>query len=200
MIDAGITLKTLKDAINISDIKVVLMTHIHSDHFKSALIRSLFAQTDCIFYVGEFLVKEIKKVGVEDDRIIICEAGNIYKFGDYNFCPVILFHDVPNFGWRIKKGNYLHFHATDTFTLDGIEAIGYQSASIECNHHYETALELIEKAKEDGEFSHLQGALNSHLSVQKTIDFCKENKIGQLYPVHIGSSTKKQVIKALRAW
>jgi len=95
---------------------------------------------------------------------------------------------------------YKHFHATDTNTLDGIEANNYDSASIECNHEINKALAIIDEAEKNGEFTHLKGAINSHLSVDKTIKFCKENHIKKLYPVHIGSSTKKEVVEALKRW
>lgn len=122
------------------------------------------------------------------------------NFDGYKIAMVQAYHDVPNCGYRIMKDGFKHFHITDTNTLDGITAKNYDSASIECNHEINKALELIEEAKKNGEYSHLQGAINSHLSVDKVIKFCKENNIKKLYPVHIGNSTKKEVIKKLKEW
>jgi phosphoribosyl 1,2-cyclic phosphodiesterase len=199
MIDLGLSYTKTKPYCE--NVEFILLTHEHGDHFKSDTIRKVFVHHENIKFVcGEWLCEKLLKIGVEQDRIIVHEFGKVYKLGEYKISPIIAYHDVENCGYRIMKDGWKHFHITDTFTLDGIEAVGYQSASIECNHHYETALELIEKAKEDGEFSHLKGALNSHLAVHKTIEFCKENGIVKLYPIHIGSSTKQQVIQALKEW
>lgn len=206
MIDLGLsytkTLPNLRDITGIIDeVEFILLTHQHGDHFKSDTIRKISVYHENIKFVcGEWLREKLLKIGVESDRIIIVELGKVYQLGEYKISPVMAYHDVENCGYRIMKDGWKHLHITDTHTLDGIEAVGYQSASIECNHHYETALELIEKAKEDGEFSHLKGALNSHLEVNKTIELCKANGIVKLYPVHIGNSTKKEVIEALKAW
>ena len=43
------------------------------------------------------------------------------------------------------------------------------------------------------DFSHLRSAIYNHLSVDKVIEFCDDNNIGELTPVHIGSATKKEV-------
>lgn len=199
MIDLGLSYTKTKPYCE--EVEFILLTHIHGDHFNKDTIRKIFVNHEHIKFVcGEWLREKLLKIGVEPDRIIVHEFGKVYELGEHKISPVMAYHDVENCGYRIMKDGWKHFHITDTFTLDGIEAVGYQSASIECNHHYETALELIEKAKEDGEFSHLKGALNSHLAVNKTIEFCKTNGIEKLYPVHIGSSTKQQVIQALKEW
>jgi len=199
MIDCGLPYSKTKSYFE--EVEFVLLTHHHGDHLKDDTIRKIFVNHENIKFVcGEWLRDKLHKIGVVDSHIIVVEFGKVYQLGEYKISPVMAYHDVENCGYRIMKDGWKHLHITDTFTLDGIEAFGYQSASIECNHHYETALELIEKAKEDGEFSHLKGALNSHLAVNKTIEFCKENGIGKLYPVHIGNSTKKQVIQALKEW
>lgn len=199
MIDIGLSYSKTKPYCE--SVEYLLLTHEHGDHFKPDTIRKISVYHEHIKFVcGEWLREKLLKIGAEPDRIIVVEFGKVYQLGDYKISPVMAYHDVENCGYRIMKDGWKHFHITDTFTLDGIQAVGYQSASIECNHHYETALELIEKAKEDGAFSHLKGALNSHLAVHKTIEFCKANGIGQLFPVHIGNSTKKEVIKSLEEW
>lgn len=199
MIDLGLSYTKTKPYCE--NICYVLLTHIHGDHFNKDTIRKLFINHDHIKFVcGEWLREKLLRVGVDEDRIIVVEFGKVYELGKYKISPIIAYHDVENCGYRIMKDGYKHIHITDTVSLEGIEAVNYNSASIECNHHYERALELIEEAKENDEFSHLKGAMNSHLAVHKTIDFCKENNIKKLFPIHIGGSTKKEVIESLRAW
>lgn len=199
MIDLGLSYSKTKE--HLSDVTHILLTHIHGDHLNMTTVRKIFVAHENIKFVcGQWLIEKLIKSGVDKDRILPIEFGKVYQLGDYKISPIIAYHDVENCGYRILLENKKHLHITDTCTLDGIDAKGYDSASIECNHEVNRALELIAEAKDNGEFSHLQGAMNSHLSVDKTIQFCKGNGIKKLYPVHIGSSTKNEVIEALRRW
>lgn len=197
MIDAGLPYSKIKN--HIKNVKYVLLTHIHGDHFNASAIRKIVVDVEPIFICGEWLHKELLNIA-NPENILVCDFGKAIEILDYKIAMVEAYHDVPNCGYRIMQNGHKHLHITDTNTLDGIEAKGYHSASIECNHEINKALELIQEAKENGEFSHLKGALNSHLSVNKTIQFCKDNGIKKLYPVHIGSSTKKEVVEALKRW
>lgn len=199
MIDLGLSYAKVKN--DLDDISHILLTHIHGDHFKPATIRKVFVNHENITFVcGEWLREKLLEVGVDEDRILVVDFGKVYDLGTCKISPVLAYHDVENCGYRILKDGYKHFHITDTFTLDGIEAMNYDSASIECNHDYNRALELIDEAKENDEFSHLQNAIKNHLAVHKTIEFCKRNSIKKLIPIHVGSSTKKEVVSALKVW
>lgn len=199
MIDLGLPYSKTKEYLE--DVTHILLTHIHGDHLNMTTARKIFVAHEKIkFICGQWLIEKLLKSGVDKSRIILLEFGKVYQLGNYKISPVMAYHDVENCGYRILFNGKKHLHITDTCTLDGIEAKGYNSASIECNHERERALQLIEEAKDNDEFSHLRGAINSHLSVDKTIQFCKDNEIKKLYPVHIGSSTKKEVIEVLKRW
>lgn len=199
MIDLGLSYTKIKPYCE--EVDYILLTHNHGDHFNKDTIRKVFVNHENIKFVcGQWLINKLLKIGIELDQIIVVEFGKVYELGEYKICPIIAYHDVENCGYRILFNSKKHIHITDTCSLDGISAEGYDSASIECNHHYETALQIIDEAKENDQFSHLKGAINSHLSVDKTIRFCKENIIKKLYPIHIGNSTRKQVIKSLKEW
>lgn len=199
MIDVGLPYKDIKDYIH--SMNFVLLSHIHGDHFNKTTMRKIVVNHPHITIVcGAFLLDELLNMGVCKDRILVVEVGKVYELDGFKISPVKAYHDVDNFGYRIMQGNHKHLHITDTSTLDGIVALDYDTATIECNHDEFKALELIAEAKENGEFTHLKGAINSHLSVQQTIQFCDQNRIKQLYPAHLGSSTKKEIIEALREW
>lgn len=193
MIDCGLPYSKIKDHVKPN----VLLTHCHGDHFNNSTIRKLSTNHDVKFYALPYLCERLQTIGI--DNFVAIEAGEIYRIDDYTISPVIAYHDVENVGYRIMYKGIKHFHITDTSTLEGITARNYTSASIECNHCEIEAMRLIEQARENGEFSHLPGAINSHLSVQQAIEFIKQNNIGKLTPIHIGKSTYDQVFKALEA-
>lgn len=191
MIDCGLPYSKIKDHVK----STVLLTHTHGDHFNKDAIRKLAINHNVTFYALPYLCEKLQTIGI--DNFIEIEAGKVYKIGEYMVSPVMAYHDVENVGYRIMHKDLKHFHITDTATLEGITARNYTSASIECNHCEIEALNIIERARENGEFCHLVGAMNSHLSVQKAIEFIKANNIPELTPIHIGSSTINQVMSEL---
>ena len=195
LIDAGVPFGELGDA---SKLHTVLLTHIHGDHMNATTIRKLVVNTDASFLCNWHVGDALFGWGVPHDRVMVVDFGDSTERNGWVFFPVHLYHDVPNFGWRIVDPHgHTHFHATDTYTLDGIHAKNYDSATIECNHHLPIARKIIEDAVENGEFTHLKGAINSHLSVEKAVEFVERNNIKRFYPCHIGESTKEAVMEYL---
>ena len=200
IIDCGVPYRLLDEKIDYQSFGYLLLTHEHADHLNLATLRKVMTNSKITLVCGEWLRDYLISRGHIEDRIIFVEFGKVYQLGEYKISPVKAYHDVENCGYRIMKDGHKHFHITDTATLDGISALDYDTATIECNHDETKALELIEEAKENGEFTHLKGAMNSHLSVQQTIQFCDQNRIKRLYPAHLGNSTKKEVIEVLKRW
>lgn len=198
LLDIGLPFKAIKPYAK--DIKVVLLTHIHGDHFNRAAVRKLHVENpDIKFCCGEFLSNEITSLGIPEKSVIVLDLGKLYNFCGIKFSPIQLYHDVPNFGYRIFEGKHKHIHATDTATLEGISAKDYDTATIEANHELGVATAIIDEKRNAGEFCHLSRAIATHLSVENTINFVRRNNIKTLYPVHIGRSTIDSVRAELEA-
>ncbi len=198
LIDVGVSYKYLSEYSQ--QIKVVLLTHIHGDHFNPSSIRTLYVENEDIkFCCGDFLAQSIIDLGVLEERIIVISQGKKYKLDNVVFSPIFLQHDVPNFGYRIMHNGERHVHATDMANLDGITARDYDSATIEANHDLPEALKIIEDKNRDGEFCHLKRAIRTHLSVDKAIKFINDNNIKKWIPVHIGNATKAHVMDKMEA-
>lgn len=126
----------------------------------------------CDLRVGEFLSKHLE--GIKNVDVI--EVGKVYDYGSFKISPIQLYHDVPNFGYRIFKDETKIIHATDTAHLEGITAKDYDLYCIESNYNEDTIFESIERKKANGEFAYQQGAINSHLSEQQARDFIFKNR------------------------
>jgi len=109
-------------------------------------------------------------------NVDVCEIGVLYDYGLFSICPVKLWHDVDNFGYRIFKDGYKIFHATDSSHLNGITAVGYDLMCLEHNYNEDTVFETIRDIESKGGFAHQRGAINSHLSEQQARDFFYKNK------------------------
>ena len=172
MVDCGVSLKAL-EAVKRS-LKIVLLTHKHSDHLKLRTLQRLQAERPTLRVAcGNFLLEELPCI----KNIDVLQVGKIYDYGAFKVSPVKLYHDVPNFGWRIFLPNGQKiFHATDTVHLEGITAKGYDLYAIEHNYCEEYIQEAIEEARANGEYTHAYGNINTHLSIQQARAFIEKNR------------------------
>lgn len=171
VVDMGVPYSKIEPYIK--DFQIVLLTHEHGDHVNIPAIKKLaFERPSLRFACGEFLAHKIQGV----KNLDILEAGNVYDYGHFQISPIVLYHNVKNFGFRIFKDGTKIIHATDTAHLEGITAKGYDLYAIEHNYNEDTALDIIAKAEAKGQFSHIKGSINSHLSEQQARDFIFKNK------------------------
>ena len=172
MVDCGVSLKALSEVKR--SLKIVLLTHKHSDHLKIRTLQRLQAERPTLRVAcGDFLLEELPCI----KNIDVLQVGKIYDYGAFKVSPVKLYHDVPNFGWRIFLPNGQKiFHATDTAHLEGITAKGYDLYSIEHNYCEEYIQQAIEEARANGEYTHAYGNINTHLSIQQARAFIEKNR------------------------
>ena len=172
MVDCGVSLKAL-EAVKRS-LKIVLLTHKHSDHLKIRTLQRLQAERPTLRVAcGDFLLEELPCI----KNIDVLQVGKIYDYGAFKVSPVKLYHDVPNFGWRIFLPNGQKiFHATDTVHLEGITAKDYDLYAIEHNYCEEYIQQAIEEARANGEYTHAYGNINTHLSIQQARAFIEANR------------------------
>lgn len=177
LIDCGIAYKKLKPFVK--DLNLVLLTHIHSDHLNKSTIKKLASERPTLrFGCGEWLVQELLNCGVKIENIDLYKPGKIYNYNDIIKIKIELTtHDVPNCCYFIKINNKQVFYATDTCTLDGIEAKDYDLYLVEANYLDDNELEnRIKQHQEKGEFSYESRVKKTHLSQVKAWEWLLENK------------------------
>ena len=172
MVDCGVSLKALQEVKR--SLKIVLLTHKHSDHLKIRTLQRLQAERPTLRVAcGDFLLEELPCI----KNIDVLQVGKIYDYGAFKVSPIKLYHDVPNLGWRIFLNNGQKiFHATDTVHLEGITAKGYDLYAIEHNYCEEYIQQAIEEARANGEYTHAYGNINTHLSIQQARAFIEANR------------------------
>lgn len=172
MVDCGVSLKALQEVKR--SLKIVLLTHKHGDHLKIRTLQRLQAEKPTLRVAcGDFLLEELPCI----KNIDVLQVGKIYDYGAFKVSPIKLYHDVPNFGWRIFLPNGQKiFHATDTVHLEGITAKGYDLYAIEHNYCEEYIQQAIEEARANGEYTHAYGSIKTHLSIQQARAFIEANR------------------------
>lgn len=171
LVDCGVPWSFIKHFMK--DIQLVLLTHSHNDHINTQTLRKLAYERPTLRFGCGIWMKDYLE-GIKN--VDYYEAGQVYNYGSFSISPVVLYHDVKNFGYRIFKDGTKIIHCTDTAHLSGITAKNYDLYCIESNYNEDTIFQIIEKLESEGKFAHQRGAINSHLSEQQCNDFFFTNK------------------------
>lgn len=177
LIDCGVPYKKLEPYVK--DLWLVLLTHVHGDHFNPAAVRRLHQERPALrFCCCEWMVGPLLAVGVDKRAIDVAQSrppATLFYAPRLSVTPVPLVHDVPNCGWEVQQGQELLFYATDTGTLDGIEAKGFTLYMVEANHTRAGIEERAAQKMERGEFAYEYRAAANHLSREQAEDWLYQN-------------------------
>lgn len=183
LIDCGVSMKLLRESGYIPKLKLVLLTHVHGDHFNPATVRALHKERLALRWgCCEWMVPHLLEAGVDKRSIDVTqptepwESSHALIYNNFVIVdPVYLVHDVPNCGWIVHKDHKYLFYATDTSTLDHIEAKDYDLYLIEANHIRAEIEERIAKKQARGEFSYEFRATQNHLSQEQAMEWLARN-------------------------
>jgi len=184
LIDCGVPFKKINEAIDLSKVEVVLITHQHGDHLNIRTLKAIMKKNKKIrVYANKSVAHMLTHPDIltssEMQRSYFLGLGYTLISGHMNIEPVKLYHDVENYGWRIEtlytQNNYSIFYATDTHTLEGIEAKDYDYYFIETNYTEEN-LNSFDRDR----------VVNVHLSKEQAHNFFITNKkeSSVLIPLH----------------
>lgn len=175
MVDCGIPFKLLTP--HIKHLRLVLLTHEHGDHFVPSTVRRLHQERPTLRWgCCEWMVPHLLEAGVDKRVIDVYKCGRTYLYpDDIQIRPESLTHNVPNCGYHIFDSWNRMFYATDTGTMDGIEAKGYDWYFIEANH---TQADIASRAAEKqaaGQYAYEIKAAENHLSQEQALDWLYQN-------------------------
>lgn len=174
LIDCGVSLAALKPYIK--NLRLVLLTHIHSDHFNPRTLAYLATIRPTLrFGCGKWLAYELIRCGVPKSNIDVFSPYVLYCYGALEVGMFPLTHNVPNCGYKLHFPASKVIYATDTNNLNGISAKDYDLYLIEANYEEEEIAERIQRKLENGEFSYETRARENHLSKEKCDDWLVRN-------------------------
>lgn len=174
LIDCGVTFKKLEKYYK--KLKIVLLTHIHTDHFKKETIKKLAQERPTLrFACCNWLLRPLLECGVNRRNIDVLEIGKRYDYKIFKVTPIKLYHDVPQCGYRVLFDNYKVIYATDTRTLEGITARNYDLYLIEGNYDEDEIQERIKIKQQKAIYAYEFRAKDTHLSRQQATNFLLEN-------------------------
>lgn len=160
------------------DLQLVLLTHEHQDHINYRTLEKLLFERPSLrlgvpAHMIYLILNKLSGVVRKLDPLVY---GKWYDYGEFKISPIKLYHDVPNCGYRIFKEDHKIIHATDTCTLEGIEANNYDLFMIESNYNDEILMQRIKEKGNIGAYAYERGSPNTHLSSEQCNQFFFENK------------------------
>lgn len=174
LIDCGVPYKALEPFVK--GLRLVLMTHIHSDHFRPSTVRRLALERPTLrFGCCRWMVASLLSSGVRAMNLDILNFDIEYRYGLCDVIPVPLAHNVPNCGYKIHFSDGRVFYATDTNNLNGVSAVGYDLYMVEANYEDDEIKARIDAKKGEGRYCYELDVLKNHLSKAKADDFIYRN-------------------------
>lgn len=198
VIEAGVSLKEVKKAVdfNVSKIVCALCSHSHNDHSK--YVNDFLDARIMVCYSKE--THEAKKPKSKFMPFFVSPATR-YHFGGFTIMPFDCKHDVPCLGFLIKHEEIgLLLFATDTFYVP-YTFTGLTNIMIECNYR----MDLLQKSIQSGRIQNKlrDRTLESHMS----IDTCREallandlSKVNNIILLHLsdGNSNAEEFKEDIR--
>lgn len=174
LLDCGIPFKGLKDYYY--KLQVVLISHIHGDHFNKATVKRLAKERPTLrFGVGVWLVSDLVACGVKKTNIDIIMSSVTSNYGLFKVKGIDLVHDVDNFGFKIFKDDQKLAYITDTSHLDDVVVKDYDIYLVEANYKHDEIMKKIADKEANGEFVYEKRVLETHLSEEQATEWIYNN-------------------------
>jgi len=174
VLDLGVPFKKIKPYYK--DIKLVFIGHGHIDHLNKTCVKMLARERPTVrFAVGKWLVPILLECGVSKQNIDIIEAPKLYDYGICKISPVVLYHDIPNYGLRIFIGEEKAIYIVDTRTVEGIQAKNYQWYFVESNYDEDDLEQRIIEKTAAGQYCYELNVAERHLSHEEASEWLLAN-------------------------
>ena len=175
LIDCGVPYKAIEPYAK--GLKLVLLTHIHGDHFRAATIKRLAEERPTLrFGCGKWLVLPLLDADVNKRNIDMLDSGLRWGYSSATVEPFDVTHDVPNCGYKIELpsgGKVLY--VTDSGNLNGITAPGFDLYMIEGDYEEDEIDRRISEKKAEGKYVYERRVKNNHLSREQCVEFVLKN-------------------------
>ena len=174
LVDCGVSYKKIEP--HLDSIKLVLLTHIHGDHFKPSTVRRLaLEKPKLLFGCGAYMAKPLVDAQIPKRQIYVMEPRKLYGFGICNVIPFELEHDAPNRGYKIHFPDWKVFYATDMANLNGISAKDYDLYAIEANYEKDEIKARMDAKIAEGSYAYERRVVQYHMSKEDCDNWLVKN-------------------------
>lgn len=174
LVDCGVPFKSLEKYLD--KLLLVLLTHIHSDHFNRGTVKKLAKLRPGLRWgCGKWMLQHLIDCGVSPKVIDVYEMGGKYDYGPIKLEPFFLIHNVDNCGYKLNIDGCRVVYATDTSSMVGVSAKHYDLYLVEANYTDEDIDRRIREKQKRGEYAYEVEAKKHHLSQSRCDDWLYQN-------------------------
>lgn len=174
LVDCGVSWKQLAPVAN--DIRLVLLTHQHGDHFRPQTVKRLADERPTIRWACCFwMLPLLANAGVDSAHIDCVPENRRLKYPLATVRAQSVYHDVPNCCWHIEIGTEKAFYCTDAGYLDGIRAKEYNLYLLEANHGEQEITARTAEKDARCEYAYERRAAQNHLSKEQANAWLMDN-------------------------
>lgn len=174
LVDCGVSWRAIESYTK--NLKLVLLTHKHIDHYKSSTVKRLFFERPMIrFGCMSWMVEKLVESGVSYKNIDVYEDGEVNDYGNLQIKSVVVPHDVPNCGYEIFMNGEKIFYATDCHSLSHINAENFDWYLVEGNYGEQEIVDRIKKKIENGAYVYEYRARENHMSIENAVNWIAQN-------------------------
>ena len=182
LFDCGVPMSAIKKALK--HIRVVFLTHAHSDHILRSTIGRIHDHRPSVLFVcgRNLLVPLCAGCGVSPDNVILCEPGKTMRINwgpeSIEFQCFDLIHNVENVGWVVKVEQGEHsgtaMYATDTQYIP-VDFPGLDLYMVECNYHVDELERRRAEKIAAGQFVYEDTVVAAHMSADTVRQYLERN-------------------------
>ncbi|MCC8135265.1 MAG: MBL fold metallo-hydrolase [Ruminococcus sp.] len=187
LLDAGVPLKTIRQALNfrVRDLSGCLITHCHGDHSKAA---GDLAKAGVDIYTSQGTIEACRLTG---HRIKMIKALKEFTVGTFAILPFDVQHDAPEpLGFIVtsKATGEKLLYFTDTYYLK-YRFQGLTHIMGECNY----SMDIVEQSVRSGCIPPelVPRLIKSHMSLDHFLDLLRANdlqQVRQIYILHLSAN------------
>lgn len=166
LVDCGVPFRKIEPYYR--DIKLVILTHIHSDHFNIGCIKLLHTMRPAVrFICPPWMGEALLRIGISPRQVDVVYPSTIIDYGRVSASWESIPHDVDNCAWAIDIDGETAFYATDCGSLDGINAHSCDLYLVEANYVTDELKERQAAKISAGEFAYEARVEATHLSKEQ---------------------------------
>lgn len=197
LIDCGVPYS--KVAPYLKDLKFVLVTHQHGDHYNPTTLNKIKYERPLV----EVLVNSDLNTSELNFKVHPLYADKMMMAGGYIIIPQKLYHNVSNLAFIVKHQSGKFFYGTDTFEVKHIsKAQGLDFYFLEMNFDENIVDDIVEREIKDSNigFTHYEESQYNHLSFQKAWKWFSENRRmdSRLIPLHVSGKLVGSLLTFLK--
>lgn len=170
LVDCGVSFKSVKD--HLYDVKVLLITHIHSDHVKESTLKNIILMFPHIKIFGNYEVCQ----KFNEYPIQVVNAEYPFLAADLTFTPFQCEHDVLTYGYVWEYEGKQIIYATDTSHLDNAPDLKFDYFFIESNHDEKKVEQLMDQRNQKKFKYNAYAGAKRHMSTQTAKGFFYMNR------------------------